>query len=65
MEERNKKEPRLNRAQQIKNALTRKHYRDDDVDGRLKDAQVYTWLSICIVCISLVIFLTQITRCLL
>ena len=58
----NKKEPCGNRTQQIKNALTRINYRDDD--EKLKDAQAYIWLSIGVVCISLIIFLVQIVRCL-
>lgn len=45
-------------AQQIKNALIRKVYHDDE--EKLKDAQAYIWLSIGVVCISLIIFLVQI-----
>lgn len=54
------KEPCRNKAQQIKNALTRINYRDDD--EKLRDAQAYIWLSIGVVCISLIIFLVKIVR---
>lgn len=49
-------------AQQIKNALTRRIYHDEE--EKLKDAQAYIWISIGIICLSLIIFLARIVRCL-
>ncbi len=52
-----KKEPCKSKVQKIKNALTRKRYRNDD--ERLDDAQVYIWISIAVICISLITFLSE------
>nr|DAZ30322.1 MAG TPA: hypothetical protein [Caudoviricetes sp.] len=52
-----KKEPCKSKVQKIKNALTRKGYRNDD--ERLDDAQVYIWISIAVICISLITFLSE------
>ncbi len=56
-----KKEPCKSKVQKIKNALTRKGYRNDD--ERLDDAQVYIWISIAVICISLITFLSERIRC--
>lgn len=56
------KEPCKGMAQQIKNALTRRIYHDEE--EKLKDAQAYIWISIGIICLSLIIFLARIVRCL-
>lgn len=53
-----RKEPCKSTTQQIKNALTRKQYRTDE--EKLKDAQIYVWISMGVIGISLAVFLTQI-----
>lgn len=52
-----KKEPCKSKVQKIKNALARKRYRNDD--ERLDDAQVYIWIAIVVICISLITFLLE------
>lgn len=62
MDQGKEKGPWKGMAQQIKNALTRKIYHDDE--EKLKDAQAYIWISIGVICLSLIIFLARIVRCL-
>lgn len=52
-----KKEPCKSKVQKIKNALTRKRYRNDD--ERLDDAQVYIWIAIVVIYINLITFLLE------
>lgn len=60
MDQENKKEPCRGMAQQIKNALTRSIYRNDE--EKLKDAQAYIWISMIVIGISLIVFLLQIAQ---
>lgn len=55
-----RKEPYRSMAQQIKNALTRSIYRNDE--EKLKDAQAYIWISMIVIGISLIVFLLQIAQ---